>query len=376
MTRRHVSMTAAGALTGVLTVALAVVTPAAQARSSSFIGGFTTITTIASTVPANGDVNPYGMAIVPRSTGALRKGSVLISNFNDSANLQGTGSTIDEITPGGQVSLFASITASAMPGPCPGGVGLTTALVALKSGFVIVGSLPTADGTAATAQAGCLIVLNRWGQMVETFADRRINGPWDMTAVDRGEHVTLFVTNVLNGTVAAGGAVVHGGTVLRIGLDLAHEDGRAPAMASETVIGSGFAERTDPAALVIGPTGVSLGRNGVLYVADSLNNRIAAIPNAMSRESSAGVGATVAENGALNDPLGLTLAPNGHILTVNGNDGFMIETTPHGAQVATQEVDSTGSPPGAGTLFGLVVAPGRDGVEFVDDGSNTLDLLH
>jgi hypothetical protein len=376
MTQRHVSMTAAGALTGVLTVALAVVTPAAQARSSSFIGGFTTITTIASTVPANGDVNPYGMAIVPRSTGALRKGSVLISNFNDSANLQGTGSTIDEITPGGQVSLFASITASAMPGPCPGGVGLTTALVALKSGFVIVGSLPTADGTAATAQAGCLIVLNRWGQMVETFADRRINGPWDMTAVDRGEHVTLFVTNVLNGTVAAGGAVVHGGTVLRIGLDLAHEDGRAPAMASETVIGSGFAERTDPAALVIGPTGVSLGRNGVLYVADSLNNRIAAIPNAMSRESSAGVGATVTENGALNDPLGLTLAPNGHILTVNGNDGFMIETTPHGAQVATQEVDSTGSPPGAGTLFGLVVAPGRDGVEFVDDGSNTLDLLH
>ncbi len=378
MTRRHVSISAAAALTGMLALALAVavVAPAAQARGSSFIGGFTTVTTIASTVPHNGDVNPYGMAVVPRTVGDLAQGDILVSNFNNSANLQGTGDTIVEIAPGGRRILFARIVASALPGACPGGVGLTTALVALKSGFVIVGSLPTSDGTAATAQAGCLIVLNSDGHVVETFADKRINGPWDMTAFDQGEHVALFVTNVLNGTVAAGGAVVNRGTVLRIGLEIAHDGRNAPQMTSETVIGSGFAERTDPAALVIGPTGVGLGYDGTLYVADSLANRIGAIPNAVYRDGSGGRGATVTVGGALNDPLGLTLAPNGHLLTVNGNDGFMVETTPGGAQVASQLVDNTGNPPGAGTLFGLAVIPGRSGVYFVDDGSNTLNLLH
>jgi hypothetical protein len=46
---------------------------------------------IASTVPGNGDVNPYGVAVIPRSTGDLFQGNVLVSNFNDKANVQGTG---------------------------------------------------------------------------------------------------------------------------------------------------------------------------------------------------------------------------------------------------------------------------------------------
>ena len=75
----------------------------------------------------------------------------------------------------------------------------------------------------------------------------------------------------------------------------------------------------------------------------------------------------------LTHPLGLTIAPSGHILTVNGNDGNLVEVTPHGRQVETVTLDSTGNPPGSGTLFGLAVAP--EGVYFVDDGSNTLNLL-
>ena len=68
---------------------------------------------------------------------------------------------------------------------------------------MIVGSLPTSNGTSSTAQAGCLLVLNSHGQVVETIAGGPINGPWDMTAVDHGLFTTLYVTNVLNGTVAA-----------------------------------------------------------------------------------------------------------------------------------------------------------------------------
>ena len=373
MTRRRVSVSAAAALMGAIVVAL-VVAPMASAATDSFIGGFHAVSTIASTVPFNGDINPYGTVVVPRTVGSLTRGNVLVSNFNNSANQQGTGTTIVQITPGGHRSLFARIVASRLPGSCPGGVGLTTALVALRSGFVIVGSLPTRDGTSATARAGCLIVLNSTGHVVETFADNLINGPWDMTALDQGSSAMLFVTNVLNGTVANNGNVVNGGTVLRIGLAIAA--GSMPQKTSETVIGSRFAERTDPAALVIGPTGVRLGSDGTLYVADSLRNRVAAIPNAVTRITSAGTGATVSLGGALNDPLGLALAPNGDILTANGNNGFIVETTPNGAQVAKKLVDNTGSPPGAGTLFGLAVVPGGSGVYFVDDGSNTLNLLH
>ena len=374
MIRRHVAISTIATLTGVMAFALVVAAPMAQAHANSFIGGFNTVSAIASTVPHNGDVNPYGMAVVPRTAGALKRGDILVSNFNNSANLQGTGTTIVEIAPSGRFTTFANIDASKLPGPCPGGVGLTTALVALKSGFVIVGSLPTTDGTSATAQAGCLIVLNSRGHVVETFADNQINGPWDMTALDQGESAMLFVTNVLNGTVARGGKVVNGGTVLRIGLKIKGDDRSIPRITSETVIGAGFAERTDLAALVIGPTGVGLGSDGTLYVADSLKNRVVAIRNAATRDS-ASRGEPVSAGGALNDPLGLTLAPNGDILTVNGNDGFMVETTPYGAQVARKLVDNTGSPPGAGTLFGLAVVPGISGVYFVDDGSNTLNLL-
>lgn len=347
-------------------------------HSQPFISQLKTVRTITSTVPNNGDVNPYGMAVVPRSTGNLVEGNILVSNFNNSTNAQGTGTTIVQITPNGANQLFAQIGAGALPGPCEGGVGLSTALVVLQSGWVIVGSLPTADGTAATAAAGCLIVLNNVGQVVETLSGAPINGPWDMTATESNNMAVLFVTNVLNGTVAASPNVVNTQTVVRISLTNPSDDGSGvePQEVARTVIGSGFGGRTDPAALVIGPTGVGLGHNGTLYVADTLANRIAAIPNALSGSSSAGSGQTVSINGALNGPLGLTLAPNGDILTVNAGDGNIVETTPGGSQVAVMTLDNTGNPAGAGALFGLAVTPNGTAVYFVDDASNTLNLLH
>jgi hypothetical protein len=337
--------------------------PAQDARS---------IATVASTVPSNGDVNPYGVAVVPASIGNLVKGHILVSNFNNSSNLQGAGSTIVDIAPDGAVSLFAWIDATTLPGPCPGGVGLTTALVALRSGFVIVGSLPTTDGMSDTAQAGCLIVLNNAGTVVEIISSELINGPWDMTALDMGVTADLFVTNVLNGTVAANGGIVDEGTVVRINLSFPSTS--MPTVVSMTTIGSGFDERTDPAALVIGPTGLGLGPNGTLYVADSLNNRIAAIANAATLTASAGIGVTVFQGRNLNDPLGLAVRPgNGDILTVNGNNGFLVETTPAGVPVGHGLLDHSGTPPGSGALFGLATAP--EGLYFVDDATNTLNLL-
>jgi len=347
-----------------------------------------TVTTVASTIPSNGDLNPYGVARVPTTTGSLTKGNILVSNFNNSKNLQGTGTTIVQITPSGTVSLFAQIDANTLPGPCPGGVGLTTALVALRTGWVIVGSVPTTDGMSDTVQAGCLLVLNSSGKVVETFFGSLIDGPWDMAAFDGGRNVSLFVTNVLNGTVAGGGKIVHKGTVLRLDLNIPH--GAMPKLQQMTVVGSGFAERTDPTALVIGPTGLALshsdrhdtdrrdddGHGGVLYVADTLNNRIIAIEDPLQRNTSDGTGMTVLQGGALNAPLGLEIATNGNILTVNGGDGYLVETKVeghHGHQVRKVLLDNMGT--GAGALFGLIDVAGQ-GIYFVDDNENALNLFH
>jgi hypothetical protein len=355
---------------------LTLLAPARASAADAFVSPFNNVLTIASTVPKNGDVNPYGVAVVPASTGQLVAGDVLVSNFNGHRNLQGTGTTIVQVSPTGGVTQFASLDPNKLPGACPGGLGLTTALVALHSGWVIVGSLPTKNGSSASMQSGCLIVLDRFGHPVETISGPPINGPWDMTALDSGSTATLFVSNVLNGTVAASPSVVDGGTIVRIGLTIPAAG--APTVSTETTIGTGFAERTDPAALVVGPTGLGLASDGTLYVADSASNRIAAISNALSATSPA-VGTTVSTGGAINDPLGLAMAPNGDILTTNGGDGNLVETTPTGSQVAIKMLDTIPAPPGPngnGTLFGLAVAPQGDGVYFVDDGTNTLNLLH
>ncbi|WP_087660591.1 hypothetical protein [Caballeronia terrestris] len=108
-----------------------------------------------STVPPNGDVNPYGVAFVPEgfpAYGTIGPRDLLVANFNK-ANLQGTGTTIVKMIPNGDPVVFFQGT----------GLGLTTALGVLKGGFVVVGNVLTTDGTFGTIKAGSLLVLNQTG---------------------------------------------------------------------------------------------------------------------------------------------------------------------------------------------------------------------
>jgi sugar lactone lactonase YvrE len=127
---------------------------------------------------------------------------------------------------------------------------------------------------------------------------------------------------------------------------------------------------------VIGPTGLGLGDDGTLYVAETLTSQIFGGRNALTRSGSAGEGNLVTQGNQLNMPLGLAIATGGHILTVNGGDGKIVETTPAGHQISHRFLDTSGSPAGAGALFGLAVRPGFGGVYYVDDAVNTLRLLH
>ena len=195
-----------------------------------------------------------------------------------------------------------------LPG-CPGGVGLTTALSVLNDGYVVVGSLPVTEQGADTPEAGCLIVLNSSGVPLEAWAGHGINGPWDMTSAQLfGPFAELFVTNVLNGTVAAAGNEVDQGSVLR--LSVFEPPGRPPLLLATTAVATGFPEELNSSTLVLGPTGVALEPNGTLYVADTVRSRIAAVPFATSRFIPAlGGGFTVSEGGGSTVHSGLRWLP-------------------------------------------------------------------
>ena len=358
------------------TSAAASATTTSIASSAPFLANLRSVSKVASTVPANGDVNPYGIVFVPASVGKLQVGQMLVSNFNAKEGAkesgQGTGTTIVQVSTAGTVSLFAKIDAKTLPGSCPGGVGLATALDILPGGYVVVGSLPTTNGKSATAKYGCLIVLDSEGKAVETIASKNIQGPWDSTSKSEGSKTTLFISNALNGGAAKGIHTIDNSTVLRI--ELESGENQMPKVLSETVIADGIPWVDSAEALVLGPTGLALASNGTLYVASTDGSKILAISEAMTRTTAAAKGGTVlTEGGHLKEPLGMVLAPNGNIITSNGGDGNMVETTPAGQQVAVQTADKK---TGSGSLFGLAIAPEGKGIYFVDDGENTLNFLH
>jgi hypothetical protein len=373
--------TAAG-LAALLTTAL--IAPSLPARADELRGFLETVkkhATLTSTVPDNGDQNPYAIVVAPVSAGKIQKDDVLVDNFNDISNLQGLGTTIVDYNPASrQTTLFAKLPRHLAQ--CPGGVGLTTAMTMLKSGWVIVGSTPSNDGTTRTRGDGCLLVLDSNGQLVDTWAGPEISGPWgNMAVIDSGTSATLFVS--MAGFDLPGPQVrdsetgypvnLHKATVLRI--ELAIPSGKPPAIQSKTVIGNGFSARADKSAFLIGPTGLAIAPDNTLYVSDALDNRIVAIADATTRTTSAGTGREVTKGGLLSHPLALIILPNGHLLSCNAWNGQVVETDPvAGKQIYAQWIDANQaqSPPGNGDLFGMAMRPDGKAFYYVADDMNTV----
>jgi hypothetical protein len=332
---------------------------------------------VTSTIAPNGDQNPYAVIVAPVSAGKIQKDDVLITNFNNAANLQGLGTTIMDWNPASKrLTTFATIPRH-LPS-CPGGVGLTTAMTMLKTGWVIVGSLPSQDGTTDTKGNGCLLILDSQGAVAGTIAGPAINGPWgNMAVVDNGSTATMFVSMTGFGVEAPGQDTVNKATVLRI--ELAVPASGPPRVTKQTVIASGFGERADKDVFVIGPTGVVLGSDGTLFVSDAINNRVAAVPDAMTRTTDAGTGHDLTAGGFLKRPLAMIAAPNGHLLVINGTNGQVVEIDPAtGRQLYAQWIDPNRAqqPPGNGDLFGIAMTPAGDGFYYVEDEIAALALAH
>jgi hypothetical protein len=338
-------------------------------------------TTLTSTVAPNGDLNPYAVVVAPVSLGRIQKDDVLVDNFNNVSNLQGTGTTIVGYRPSTkQTYLFATVPQNLAQ--CPGGVGLTTAMTMLKTGWVIVGSAPSKDGTTATKGDGCVLVLDSNGNLVSAWSGPTINDPWgNMAVVDNGSSAILFISmagfdvpapRVIDPNTKLP-VVIHKATVLR--LELSVRDGKPPELVSQTVVGDGFAQRADVDNFLLGPTGLALGPDNTLYVTDGLDNVITAIPDATTRTTSTGVGKVVTQGGLLSWPLAMTWTPEGHLLVCNGKDGRVVEVDPvTGTQIYARWVhtNQAQSPPGNGNLFGIAMAPDNSGFYYVMDDVNTL----
>ena len=353
----------------------------AQAQPRGFLESVHHHTTLASTVVEGGDLNPYAVIVAPVSAGKVTKDDVLVDNFNNITNLQGTGTTIVGYHPDTrQTYLFARLPQKLAQ--CPGGVGLTTALTMLSTGWVIVGSTPSTDGTTATKGDGCMLVLDPDGKLVAAWSGPTINDPWgNMAVVDNGSTAILFISMAgfdlpsptrLDPRTGLP-VMLHKATVLR--LEITIPPGKPPVLVSQTVVGDGFAHRADYDNFLLGPTGLALAPDNTLYVTDGLDNAITAIPDATTRTDSAGTGRPVTQGGLLSWPLAMTWSPEGHLLVCNGKDGRLVEVDPvAGKQIYAQWInnDQAQSPPGNGDLFGIAMTPDNRGFYYVMDDVNTL----
>jgi hypothetical protein len=348
------------------------VAPTAQAANTpSFLDHLAsdpslTVSTSPSAGPGANDQNPYGVAVVPADFPGgrlLSPGDILVSNFNNSANVQGTGTTIVAVSGSGQESTFFAAPAGAFP------VGLTTALLALRSGLVVVGNTPTDSNVVA--QQGSLLFIDAQGNLVATLSDPiLLDGPWDMTADESRPHdPILYVSNVLSGTVT------------RLNLHVDEVGGSPlPVVESMTQIGSGFAHRTDPNALVVGPTGLVLEGDN-LYVADTGNDRIQVLNGVQSTLGDLGAGATVVSGSPLQGPLALAETPIGTLVTSNGDavnptptTNLVVEINPRtDSFVATRQLDP--GPPGG--IFGVFVVTlaGNPSLIYANDNKNTVNVI-
>lgn len=317
---------------------------------------------VVSTIPENGDLNPYGVVTVPKgfpSRGAVNPGDILVSNFNSSANLQGTGTTIVRIQNSGPASVFFQGTAP---------LGLSTALNILRAGFVVVGNFPSPDlsGSCNTATAGSILVIDKTGKQIGEITDPSINGPWDSTLFDEGNSAKLFISNGLNGTI--------------VRLDLS-VGATGVTLKKATQIASGYGNHCDPVTFVDAPTGLVYdAEKDVLFVASTVDNAVFEVEDAGDRKHDGGMGKVIYQDAVhLHGALAMAMAPNGH-LVVSNNDAVnpdpnqpseLVEFTREGKFVRQISVDQNG-----GGSFGLNVAGTEESAKFafVDDNVNALSI--
>jgi hypothetical protein len=319
--------------------------------------GFLPTETTVSTVNGSGDLNPYGVNFVPAGFpkgGALKTGDVLVANFNNATNTQGTGTTITLVPASGAApsTFFTAPACASTAKDCP--MGLTAAQAVLSGGEVITGYLPVPDGTFKTAQPGGLLISDKNGKLLFNYQggglvagqvlSADLQGPWGMAVQDLGaKGAVLYISNVLSGTVIRSDITFSGGSFNH----------------TTKIIAQHLGHENDANGFLLGPSGLAYDPvKDVLYVANSHDNTIGEIQHASTASGPQPVTVITSDATHLHGPLTLELAPNGDLLVANsdGSNGDpaqpseIVEFTTSGVFVKQFNVDAS-----EGGAFGLAV---------------------
>jgi hypothetical protein len=317
-----------------------------------------TITTIGSTVdPSNGDQNPYGLDVVRVDAGLLKAGDLVVCNFNDSANVQGNGTTIVALHP--------------QPGSNPIRVSQDPSLL----GCDALAVAPNDNIWLAAFNANDNPIFRPDGTLVTALAGGPWHGPFGQAfAPSHDEH----------GTPAFYESNASDGSIVRINIH------PGPHFTFD-VIATGFAVNGGAPGSILGPSGLQYdGKEDRLYIVDGANNTLTSFSD-VSKIPAGGItvngtnfggrfkhrARTVFSGPPLNGPISSALLPNGNLVlgnTLDSPGNLMVEIKADGHVLAVKNVD-TGA---AGALFGMV-ATGRGAkdtkIYFNDDNDNTVKLL-
>ncbi|HET7813497.1 MAG TPA: hypothetical protein VFL13_03915 [Candidatus Baltobacteraceae bacterium] len=330
-----------------------------QSTGDSVLNSLAHERVIGSTVdPKNGDLNPYGLDIAKVSSGQIDAGDLVVCNFNDSANVQGTGTSI--------VALH----------PAVGAVPRHIVNSSVLDGCNALAMSPAATIWAADFSANNNPIIFQSG----TIHDALSNGPWHHPF---GE---AFVPPVNSISVPAFYVSNAGdGSLVRIYVF------PGPRFAFSTIV-KGFPVNGGAPGSILSPSGLNYQKVGDrLYVVDGTNNALYAIDNiskiepggitvnGMTFSGKFAADAHVIYSGApLNGPISSALLWNGNIVVGNTLDpngqNLMVEISPSGHVLAVKNVDTGAS----GSIFGMVAAgtsTATTHLYFNDDNANAVEVL-
>lgn len=313
---------------------------------------------IGSTIdPKHGQLNPYGLTVAPSTSGKFTAGDLVVCNFNDRENRQGTGFTI--------VALHPS------PGSKP---KLVAASARMLLGCNALALSPGDSIWAASFKSNNNPIFSSSGKFAAN-----INGPpfyhpfGQIFAQPKSGSPAFYETNAATGTV------------VRINLG---------SKFTFDVIARGFGINRGRPGSIFAPSGLAYNPNGdILYVVDGATNTVVSlshvskIPNngvmvSKSGKTFSGKSASDAHllfaGKPLNGPISSALLFNGNLVVGNtGNPtgkNLMVELSPSGHVLDVRNVDKGA----AGAIFGMVATgknPANTKLYFNDDNANNLQVL-
>jgi hypothetical protein len=326
--------------------------------------------TIGSTVdPGNGDTGPRAISVVPTDSGVLKKGDILVCNFDNALGEAGTGTTIEQLKPRRNSKPKTFVQSSAIEG-CDGD------------------AITAGDQVYATGMtSGLMVWLDQSGQTKESYSSPPSMPLGDLDA----PQLYLYSPNYVFVGTGDTGAV-----------DSLSLGGYGTGKVLEAI--DGFPINKESGWGALGPSGYAYScgalpgqeecanRLDELFIVDGDCNAVVSIDHASSLlvkdEITVGAGCTsfqckypkttcgklVRAGYPLNKPYAAAILPNGNFVVANTGDNTLIELTPKGEVLATKVVDTSGAPAIWG-LFATGTTDRNTALYYTDTNSNELHEL-